>query len=90
MVFTLSVCLPVCLSVALSAIMLDVESSLCQIIFQNFRSKVKIVDHRNVKHVFLVIYRRRLVVESRDWCQNVGEINIDIDNLCIDILVCDL
>ena len=47
----------------------------------NFRSTVKVVDHRKVKNVFLVISRRRIVVESRDWCQNVGEINID--NICV-------
>ena len=35
--------------------------------FQNFRSKVKVVGHRKVKNVFLVISRRRIVVESRDW-----------------------
>ena len=38
--------------------------------------KVKVVGHRKVKNVFLVISRRRIVVESRDWCQNLGEINI--------------
>ena len=57
--------------------MLDVESSLCKSM-QNVRSKVKVVGHRKV---FLVISRRRIVVESRDWCQNVGEININ--NFCI-------
>ena len=48
--------------------------------FQSFRSKVKVVGHRKV-NVFLIISRRRIVVESRDWCQNVGEININ--NFCI-------
>ena len=31
------------------------------------RSKVKVVNHPKVKNVFLVISRRRIVVESRDW-----------------------
>ena len=53
--------------------MLDVESSLC-----NIRSKVKVVGHRKVKNVFLVISRRRIVAESRDGCQHVGEINTNI------------
>ena len=40
--------------------------------------KVKVVGHRKV---FLVISQRRIVIESRDWCQNVGVININ--NFCI-------
>ena len=39
--------------------------------FQNFRSEVKVVGHRKVKNVLLVISRRRIVVESRDWCQYI-------------------
>ena len=46
--------------------------------FQNFRSKVKVVGHRKVKNVS---FFGHIVVESRDWCQNVGEININ--NFCI-------
>ena len=44
------------------------------VLFQNSRSKVKVVGHRKVKNVFLVISRRRIVVESRDWRRNVGEL----------------
>ena len=43
--------------------------------FQNFRSKVKVVGRRKV------ISRERMVVEIRDWCQNVGEYNTY--NFCI-------
>ena len=39
--------------------------------FQNFRSKVKVVGRR----------KERMVVEIRDWCQNVGEYNTY--NFCI-------
>ena len=45
--------------------------------FQNFRSKVKVVGRRKVKNVS----RERMVVEIRDWCQNVGEYNTY--NFCI-------
>ena len=41
--------------------------------FQNFRSKVKVVGRRKVKKRYLAISRERMVVEIRDWCQNVGE-----------------
>ena len=52
--------------------MLDMNSSLRK----SFRSTVKVVGHRKVKNVFLVISRRRIVVEIRDWCQNVGDLFI--------------
>ena len=39
---------------------------------QHCRSTVKVVGHRKVKNVLLVISRRRIVLESRDCCQNVG------------------
>ena len=41
--------------------------------FQNVRSKVKVVGRRKVKKRYLAISRERMVVEIRDWCQNVGE-----------------
>ena len=50
----------------------------CLNYFLNYRSTVKVVGHRKV---FLVMYRRRIVIESRDWCHNVGELNIN--NFCI-------
>ena len=43
--------------------------------FQNFRSKVKVVGRRKVKNVIWPYLRERMVVEIRDWCQNVGEYN---------------
>ena len=49
--------------------------------FQNFRSKVKVVGRRKVKKRYLAISRERMVVEIRDWCQNVGEYNTY--NFCI-------
>ena len=48
--------------------------------FQNFRSKVKVVGRRKVKNVIWP-YLIRMVVEIRDWCQNVGEYNTY--NFCI-------
>ena len=66
MVFTLSVCLPVCLSVGSVRNHVGCGVLIVSKYFLNFRSKVKVVGHRKVKHVFLVISRRRLVVESRD------------------------
>ena len=56
--------------------------------FQNCMSNVKVVGHRKVKNVFLVISRRRIVVESRDWCQYVGK--LIYTTFVFDILVYDL
>ena len=49
--------------------------------FQNFRSKVKVVGRRKVKNVIWPYLGVRMVVEIRDWCQNVGEYNTY--NFCI-------
>ena len=91
--FTLSVCLSDCGSVrnpdlALHTTvlirlfwnftyMLDVVSSLCKIIFRILGQRSKSYVTKRSKTCF----RRRIVVETRDWCQNVGEININ--NFCI-------